>query len=64
MTWVLILFVVNTEARALTSVPGFASEAQCRAAGERAVEAFNTGGFTARERYVCVAHGSAKKETP
>ena len=40
MLWTLILFAYagamsNTDSMALTNVPGFASETQCRAAGEQ-----------------------------
>ncbi len=61
MTWVLILFVGvgmagDGESNALTSVPGFASEAACEAAGKAATSKFGSG--TKRAQYVCANQGA------
>jgi hypothetical protein len=61
MTWVLILFVGtgvmgDNEANALTSVQGFASKAQCEAAGEASRRAMET--TVKAVKYACAEHGS------
>jgi hypothetical protein len=60
MTWVLILFVGvgalgDGEANSLASVPGFASRAQCEAAGKAASSRFGSG--TKRVEFVCSEQG-------
>lgn len=61
MLWVLILYVGvgfggDGEANALTSVPGFATEADCAKAGAAAVRKFESG--TKRAQYVCANQGA------
>lgn len=52
MTWVLIMFAYASDSMALGSVPGFASEAACVAAGQKAVGLAN---FTIKSlQFVCV----------
>lgn len=63
MTWILILYVSNSEARALTNIPGFQTEAQCIAAGRKAADEFGRAMFSSA-RYVCVEQATAKKVTP
>ncbi len=57
MTWVLVLFVhagmlSEKDSMALTSVPGFKTEANCQAAGKAAEALTKT--TTKNTRFVCV----------
>ncbi len=57
MTWILVLFVhagmlSETASMALTSVPGFKTEANCQAAGKAAEALTKT--TTKNTRFVCV----------
>ena len=58
MTWVLILLFQSSvgPAAALTSVPGFASKAECDAAGRAAAEKLGGGH---QVRWSCVSQGAA-----
>ncbi len=57
MTWILVLFVhagmlSEKDSMALTSVPGFKTEANCQAAGKAAEALTKT--TTKNTRFVCV----------
>ena len=57
MSWILILFVhagmlSDKDSMALTSVPGFKSEASCQAAGKRSEDL--TKSTTKSTRFVCI----------
>lgn len=62
MTYTLILFmsisfVSDKDSMALTNVPGFASQQECQAAGQAAVQMFAKG--TKQGAFVCVAQKKA-----
>lgn len=66
MTWTLILLVHMSDYRvqpsnALTSVPGFTSEARCKAAGKDVAEQMNAPSGARIIRFVCVSLGDAKE---
>lgn len=69
MTWTLILLVHMIDygrpaSNALTSVPGFTSEARCKAAGEEVAEKMNAPSGARIMRFVCVSLGDAKELKP